>query len=377
MLRTVETRAEFAGIFVLLFPACFLQLSQFHGVPDLSTGPIMSDSTAAVVKNICQAWPGESWRDLHVTVALSGGSDSVALLHAVLEIKRQVSGAGSVTALHVNHQLREAESDADEAWCKQLCQTLDVPLTVLKGDVARRAATDGDGIEAAARAERYELLTHAAEQLGARYLVIAHTSGDQAETVLLRLLRGAGLRGLSGIPRTRALTPSLTLVRPLLECSPEMLTAYLAELGQSYRTDSTNLSTEYARNRVRNELLPLLREQYNTEVDDALRRLAAQAEDAQRLVEALAGDLLAKCELSSSDSQLSLLVSPLYGEPPITVCEALRIAWRNANLPEQAMTYQWWRRLARLADSTAEEEILNLPAGVRASTEEGRLCLRW
>ncbi len=337
----------------------------------------MSDSTSAVVKHICQAWPGEGWCDLHVAVALSGGADSVALLRAVLEIKQQVGGAGSVTALHVNHQLRGVESDADAVWCEQLCQTLGTSLIVLTGDVARRAADDGDGIEAAARAERYELLTQAAEGLGARYLVTAHTSGDQAETVLLRLLRGAGLRGLSGIPRTRALTPSLTLVRPLLDCSRETLTAYLAELGQSYRSDSSNLSIAYTRNRVRNELLPLLREQYNAEVDNALRRFAAQAEDAQRLIEALAGDLLAKCELLSGDAQLSLLASPFHGEPTIVVCEALRIAWRNANLPEQAMTYQWWRRLAELADETLKGEIFNLPAGVRASIDDDRLCLRW
>ena len=337
----------------------------------------MSDSTSAVVKHFCQAWPWESWRDLHVTVALSGGADSVAMLRAVLEIKQQALGAGSVTVLHVNHRLRGVESDADAAWCKQLCQTLDVSLTVLTGDAAQRAAADGDGIEAAARAERYELLTHAAERLGARYLATAHTSDDQTETVLLRLLRGAGLRGLSGIPRTRALTPALTLVRPLLGCSREMLMVYLAELGQSYCTDSSNLGTDFTRNRVRNDLLPLLREHYNAEVDDALLRIAAQAEDAQRLIEALATDVLAKCELSSKDSQLSLLASALQGEPTIVVCEALRIAWRNAKLPEQAMTYQWWQRLAKLADGTVEDEILNLPAGVRASTGEGRLCLRW
>lgn len=337
----------------------------------------MSDAISMVVKQMGQAWPVESWRDLHVAVALSGGADSVALLRAVLDIKQQVLGAGSVTALHVNHQLRGAQSDADAAWCEQLCQTHGVALKVLTGDATRRAAADGDGIEAAARDERYELLTHATEQLGARYLATAHTSNDQAETVLLRLLRGAGLRGLSGIPRTRVLTPSLTLVRPLLDCSREVLLAYLAELQQSYRTDSSNLDTQFTRNRVRNELLPLLREQYNAEVDHALRRFAVQAEDAQRLIEVLAGELLAKSDLTSNDSQLSLLLNVFEGQPTIVVCEALRIAWRRAELPEQAMTYQWWRRLAELADSTLQDEILNLPSGVRASTSEGRLCLRW
>jgi len=337
----------------------------------------MSGSSSTVLTSLCQAWPVESWKDLNVTVALSGGADSVALLRAVLEIKQQVAGAGTVAVLHVNHQLREAESDLDAAWCEELCQALDVQFAVLEGDVARRASVDGDGIEAAARAERYDLLANAAERVGARYLATAHTCDDQVETVLLRLLRGTGLRGLGAIPRTRALTPSLTLVRPLLDCSRETLTAYLAELDQPYRTDTSNLDSQYTRNRVRNELLPLLRKQYNPEVNDALSRYATQAQDAQHLIEELAGELLSQCDLLVSDTQLSLLLSAFEGKPRIIVCESLRIAWRNAKLSEQAMTYQWWRRLGELADGTLKGKVLNLPESVRASTGGGRLYLQW
>ena len=337
----------------------------------------MPEQTSALAKLVDQAWPGESWRDVHVSVALSGGADSVALLRTVLEIKRQVGGDGAVSSLHVNHRLRGVESDEDAAWCERLCQSLGVPLAVLPGDASQRAADDGDGLEAAARAERYELLTQAAERRGARYLATAHTRDDQVETVLLRLLRGAGLRGLSGIPRTRALTPALTLVRPLLDLSRELVVAYLAELGQLNRTDSSNLSPQFTRNRVRNQLLPLLREQYSAEIDDALVRLAAQADDAQRLLEGLAAGVLARCDLQRSDAQLSLRVDSLRGEPNIVVCEALRLAWREARLPEQAMTYHWWQRLAHVAVGSAEREVLNLPGNVRASTTEGRLLLHW
>ena len=337
----------------------------------------MSGSTSAVLTSLCQAWPVEIWKDLNVTVALSGGADSVALLRAVLEIKQQVAGVGTVAALHVNHQLRYDESDLDAAWCERLCRALDVQLTVLEGNVSRRATVEGDGIEAAARAERYELLTKAAEGMGARYLATAHTCDDQVETVLLRLLRGTGLRGLGAIPRTRALTPSLTIVRPLLDCSRETLTAYLTNISQSYCTDSSNLDSQYTRNRVRNELLPLLREQYNPEVNDALIRYATQAQDAQNLIEVLAGELLAQGDLMASDTQLSLLLSVFEGKPRIVVCESLRIVWRDTKLPEQAMTYQWWRRLGELADGTVKNKVFNLPEGVRASTSEGRLYLQW
>ena len=337
----------------------------------------MSDFGSAVVKSVGRAWPVENWQNVHVAVALSGGGDSVALLRAMLHIKQQVGGAGEISALHVNHQLRGSESEADASWCQQTCQKLSVPVTVLIGKVARRAAIDGDGIEAAARAERYELLTQAAERLGARYLATAHTSDDQAETVLLRVLRGAGLRGVSGIPRTRSLTPSLTLMRPLLDCSREQVDGYLDELGQSFCSDSSNFEVKFTRNRARNELLPLLRQHYNPEVDEALRRFAVQAADAQLLIENLADGLLSRCKLTHTDGQISLAIDVIRGEPSILISEALRIAWRRAELPEQAMTYHWWRKLAQLADGTGESKILNLPAGVRASIDGGRLILHW
>jgi tRNA(Ile)-lysidine synthase len=337
----------------------------------------MTHENFSLVKLVDRAWLGESWCGMHVAVALSGGADSVALLRAVLEIKRQAGGDGEVCALHVNHRLRGAESDEDADWCERLCRSLDVPLVVLKGDAAGRAADDGDGIEAAARAERYELLGQAAERRGARYLATAHTRDDQVETVLLRLLRGAGQRGLRGIPRTRALTPALTLVRPLLDVSRDAIVAYLAELDQPFRTDSSNLSPRFTRNRVRNQLLPLLRTEYGAEIDGALVRLAAQADDAQQLLEGLAAGVLARCDLQRSDAQLSLLMEPLRSEPMIIVCEALRMTWREARLAEQAMTFDWWQSLAKLAQSSTEREVLNLPGNVRASTTEGRLLLEW
>lgn len=337
----------------------------------------MAEETSSLAKLVDRTWPGESWRDMHVAVAVSGGADSVALLRVVLELKKQAGGDGAVHALHVNHRLRGAESDEDAAWCERLCRSLGASCTVLVGDAAGRAADDGDGVEAAARAERYELLSQAAEHCGARYLVTAHTRDDQVETVLLRLLRGAGLRGLSGIPRARALTPALTVVRPLLEVSRETILVYLAELDQPYRTDSSNLSPRFSRNRVRNELLPLLRTEYSADIDDVLARLAAQADDAQRLLEGLAAGVLARCDLQRSAGQLSLHTEPLRSEPTIVVCEALRMVWREARLAQQAMNYQWWQRLRKLAQGSSAGEVLNLPGNVRASTSENRLVLEW
>lgn len=317
------------------------------------------------------------WCELNVAVALSGGADSMALLRALRHFKTQQSGAGSLMALHVNHQLRGAESTDDAQWCQQQCETLGVPLEVLTCDTSQYATDSGVGIEAAARTQRYQLLTAAAEQAGVRYLATAHTRDDQVETVLFRTLRGTGLRGLAGIPRTRALTGSVTLVRPLLDCSRTRVIDYLTELGQGYRTDSSNAETQFTRNRLRHDLLPLLREQYNPELDSALVRLARQAEESQQVVESLAQRLLDEARRSSKPQTVSLCWYAFGEQQPLVVCEALRIAWREAGLAEQAMTYEWWRRLAEMVQKPCEGAVFNLPGNVRASIAGELFLLEW
>ncbi|NOY40317.1 MAG: tRNA lysidine(34) synthetase TilS [Planctomycetes bacterium] len=344
--------------------------------------PSEADTDCGVPQALCKAWPPAIWRDIHVAVAISGGCDSTALLRALLQVKAECGGNGSIFALHVNHQLRGDESDQDAEWCQQQCDLLGVPLTILRGTAAERAEADGDGLEAAARAERYELLTTAAEQAGARYLAIAHTQNDQVETVLFRLLRGSGLRGLAGIPHTRPLTSSVTLARPLLDCCRADLASYLASLGQSYRNDGSNSERRFARNRVRHDLLPKLREDFNPDVDAALLRLATQADDVQQYLESQAQELLGRCDVrrtspDASRAQISLALLPLSEGPSVVVCEALRIVWRSAGLPEQAMTYGKWHQLAQLAKSDDDSTVLNLPGGVQARVSAGLLVLQW
>lgn len=336
----------------------------------------MADSPSSLTQYVDRTWPVHQWRDVNVAVALSGGADSVGLLRTVRELKRHAGGAGRLVALHVNHGLRGAESDEDAAWCQQLCESLAVPLEVLAGDAAERAAREGDGIEAAARSERYELLAAAARREGARYLATAHTRDDQVETVLMRMLRGAGLRGLAGIPRVRPLSQSLALVRPLLDASRADVEAYLAQVGQTFRTDSSNAGRTFARNRVRHQLLPLLRSEYNAQVDDVLWRLAEQARDAQHVLETLAAEVLEDCHRRRDERAIELCVESLHGQPRAIVCEALRMVWREAKLAEQAMTYDWWQRLAALALGESKL-VLNLPGDVRASMADDRLRLSW
>jgi tRNA(Ile)-lysidine synthase len=320
------------------------------------------------VAKLTAAWPAEQWRDVHVVVAVSGGADSMALLRGLLDVKRQAGGAGRIHAAHVNHQLRGDDSGADAEWLCQQCERLETPLTVQCCDVAALASEQGDGVEAAARAARYRLLTAAAESIGARFVALGHTADDQAETILFRLLRGTGLRGLAGIPARRRLSPSVSAVRPMLGLRRGEVLQYLQAIGQGCREDASNVDSRFARNRVRHELLPRLRESFNRDVGASLVRLGALAEEAQGVIEDLSEELLGQCRRDSPDGDgIVLATGPLKASREILVCEVLRRAWREAGFAEQGMTRMWWQQLAQFAQSPVKGGALNLPGNVLAT----------
>jgi tRNA(Ile)-lysidine synthase len=317
-------------------------------------------------------WPAAEWAGVHVLAAVSGGADSVALLRALLAARAQATGAGRVFVGHVNHQTRGAASDADEAWLRDECRRLDVPLLVRQVDATGDAGQSGSS-EATLRDARYRLLTAMAEDVGARFVAVAHTRDDQIETVLFRLFRGSGLRGLAGMPRTRALSPSVTLVRPLLGCARDELREYLENMRQSWREDATNADVHYARNRLRHEILPRMRELFD--VDGALLGAAAQADEIQQWLQPRIEELAAGCGVQTLQNGIALNTAPLADEPPFLVAEVLRHVWRGAGWPQQAMNRRWWTMLAELAQRPGDASALTLPGNVLARREGGQLRL--
>ena len=216
-----------------------------------------------------------------VLVALSGGPDSVALLHILrtLEQRRHLSVAG---VAHFNHQLRGAESDGDEAFCRALAGTLGLPFLTAAADVRSLARETGRSLEDAARTARYAFLTAAAAEAGADAVAVGHSLDDQAETFLLRLLRGAGPAGFAGIRPRAGL-----VIRPLLDISRAELRAYAAEQRLEFRDDSSNADIAIPRNRIRHELLPVLR-QYSPAIAGILAREAAIARADDEFLQAAA-----------------------------------------------------------------------------------------
>jgi tRNA(Ile)-lysidine synthase len=214
---------------------------------------------------------GLAARGQRVLVALSGGADSVALLLIARELERD-GDLVLAGAAHLNHRLRGTDADEDERFCEALAARLGVRFLSDRVDVAALAKRQRRSVEDAARTARYAFFERAADGCGADAIATAHTKDDQAETFLLRLLRGAGSRGLAGIrPRTGR------IIRPLLDVERATLRDYLAAHGQAFREDASNADVSIPRNRVRHELLPLLESRFSPAIADALAHEAAIA----------------------------------------------------------------------------------------------------
>lgn len=187
-----------------------------------------------------------------VVCALSGGADSVAMTRALFSLREALEISG-IACAHFNHGLRGEASDGDQSFCEELCRMLDIPLYTAKANLN---PSDLGG-EAEYRRLRYDFLTKTAAEHGMTHITTAHTSDDNAETLLLNLVRGTGLGGLTGIPATRS-AGDATLIRPLLTVSRTEVLEYLDRIGQTYRDDATNHTDEYRRNRIRRHVVPEL-----------------------------------------------------------------------------------------------------------------------
>jgi len=205
--------------------------------------------------------PGQS-----VLVALSGGPDSVALLHLLISLRDDLNLR--LGAVHVNHRIRKREAQRDEKFCEALCEKLEIDLTIATEDIPARAKRLKQGIEETGREFRYDFFSFLADEDDYDRIALGHHADDQVETILFRLLRGSGRTGLLGMPVRRD-----QIVRPLLEVPKTDLLEYLKSHDLDYCLDSSNANLDYRRNYLRQKLLPMIREEINPAVDRALLSL--------------------------------------------------------------------------------------------------------
>ena len=227
-------------------------------------------------------------------VAVSGGADSVALLRVLLMLGYRVD------AVHCNFHLRGDESNRDEQFVRDLCRRLDVPLHLAHFDTLAYSAVHHVSIEMAARDLRYRFFEQLAADIDASGICVAHHRDDSVETVLLNLLRGTGIHGLTGIkPERSCATPEVSILRPLLCVSRQEIENWLREIGQDYVTDSTNLCDDVVRNKIRLHLIPLLREIQPSAVEN-VQATAELMGEAERIYDAYTTSFIAKAKENNS-----------------------------------------------------------------------------
>lgn len=297
------------------------------------------------------------WFDLRGPgiVAVSGGADSVALLRCLVDWVKPLAVA------HLNHRLRGADSDGDEHFVRELAGSLSLPFHTIALDIKGESSRGGTNLEDTARRARYDWLTQVARETGAAWIATGHTANDQAETVLHRLIRGAGIQGLRGIALRRELTPGIELIRPLLEVGRSQIVEYLQSIGQAWREDMSNRDPAFTRNRIRHEVLPMLRT-FNPAIVDVLGRLAEQAREIHVEQEQGARAFLNEVELPRAGSLCIIQLEKLKTASRHRIRGMFRLLWEREAWPMRDMTFEHWKRLVGVA--LGEESVVELPGGI-------------
>ncbi len=259
--------------------------------------------------------PGE-----RVLAGVSGGADSVALLLVLKELSGEL-GFG-LCAAHLNHGIRGREADEDQAYVRELCRELEVPLYEERLDIPSICAQQGKTLEQAAREQRYAFFERALEHFGGQRIAVAHHMEDQAESIMLHLIRGSGLKGLTGMKYMRG-----NVIRPFLGAHRSQVEEYLAERGVAYRTDSTNLDRDASRNRLRLDVMPCIARNINPAVTDALCSMGELLAEDEAYLAAEAEQALNSAATPAGYSREALLALPR----PIQ-SRALRMAIERAGV---------------------------------------------
>lgn len=290
-----------------------------------------------------------------VVVGVSGGPDSMALLHTLLHWPQP---GLDVRVVHVHHGLREKTADRDAEYVVQQCEKWHVPVRIFHADVAELAARQGTGLEEAGRRERYRLFDEVCDGEKADYILTAHNADDQTETVLMHMLRGCGVDGLCGIPVARD-----RIRRPLLCCTRQEIEAYCQDEHIAFMIDETNADVNFTRNRIRHEVLPLLRE-LNPEADAAVRRLSGFAQkDCSYLNAAAAEHILQAAE------EGSYAADAFSGQPFSIRRRMIRQVLQQNKIP--CITQAHIEQLEQVLFN--RDGAVSLPGAMQAVVQQGRL----
>ncbi len=315
--------------------------------------------------------------DETVVVGVSGGADSTALLLALHELKSASKLSARICVAHLDHKLRKTSAQ-DARWVSALAASLGDDCVIGRSKVAEIARANHDNLEQAARQARYAFLERTAKRKSAKFVLTAHTMDDQAETVLMRLMRGSAGAGLGGMEATRPLTSngSIQLVRPLLWARRSDTESYCRLRKAEFLVDETNSDPALSRVRVRQQLLPLM-QSFNNRIVEALSRTAAQLREDRAVLFSGADELLQRASLSAEDQAIDedddetktapLNVKLLANEPPALRRRALRQWLSRARGSTRRLEMAHLVAVEKLLEGTAGGRTVELPGGGRVT----------
>ena len=326
--------------------------------------------TNELLEQIQLRWPKRRWSQYNVIVAVSGGADSVALLRALVEIRKadESSDSGSLIVAHFNHQLRGADSDQDAEFVRGLADGFGLPF-----ELGERKSDQSSNSENDFRDQRYAFLTGVARSTNSRYIATAHHRDDVIETVLFRLFRGTGLPGLCGIPETRVVDESLTIVRPMLAVDKTLIETSLQAWGQGWREDASNSGSDFSRNFIRNEALPLLRSRF-ANVDESIARLARQSSEQQSLL----GELIEPLweSVAEQEDGVSFDCRTLHTYSPVLLRELVVAVFRRKNWPMSELGFRELDELSRVIAGETVCKRKQISGGINCESD-GKTLRLW
>lgn len=317
--------------------------------------------------------PESSW-----VVGVSGGADSTLLLHTLKALSDRQALRWKLHAAHLHHGLRGAEADADATFVCTLADELGLPFHTERADIRAQVERDGGSTEEVARNRRYDFLERVALKTGSELVAVAHHADDNAETVLHRICRGTGLRGLTGIHDVRSIQPDshVRLVRPFLSQRRATIEELCAARGLRIRTDSTNRAPEFTRGRIRHAIMPLLTEQLNPNVAEALLRLAEHARWLGTYLEDAAARTFESLLISQHEQHIVLNTRALLSKQHIIQAEVVRRAISLVLAREQDLSFGHVEAILRLAEDPGSGKEIHVAGPVVVRKQYDRLEFR-
>jgi len=309
-----------------------------------------------------------------IVAGVSGGPDSLCMLHALTEISDLYNL--SIVPVHVNHKLRP-EADEEEERVVEICDKLDLECNVYAAECTEVADELKISTEEAGRLIRYEIFDEAAEEICSEEdikkervkIAVAHNADDQSETVLFRLIRGTGPDGLTGMPAARATEGGFMLIRPLLGATRAEIEKYISKNKLKPNIDKSNEGTDYTRNKIRNELIPYLEREFNPNIKDALRRFAEIAAADSEFLAEITYSICAETMIDDEEAgKVTLNITPLRELPPAITTRIAMLVLSFLGL-ETDTTYELVTNMASMIYSDNPSSVMNLPKGYKAIRE--------